>query len=553
MNTATTATRTLVAVSRVGTTFVAKCKYDEPTHEWFRSIGLRWNKEHLAWTCQASATAAIRLTGTAPQFVWAEVSPEVKAMAHAARTELDFTQPELRKLDGRPNQCGAYNFAMDRQSALWPLKMGSGKSKPTVELVGNTGAQKTLILCPTSVRGVWRREFAKWGVVDHEILVLDNKGWSVQRQAEESQHFLRLCEARGIPAVVVQNYESACWGRGGKMPWGDWALRQKWDVVACDESHRIGKPNTKISKFCDRLRPAARKRLCLSGTPLSHSPLDIFGQARFLAPEVFGVSWAQFRNRYAKTGHFGADHIVGLINQEELADLMGSFTYQVQDEDLGLPPIQHIDRYGVMPAAARKVYDQLEKKLCVAVSDGVLTAANGLVKLLRLQQMTSGFIQLDDEDEIREFDTTKADMLSDLLEDITEPFVVFCKFRRDLDIVQAVSERMKKRYGEISSRRKDLTPQATMPDDIDLMAVQIQSGGVGIDLTRACYGAYFSIGFSLSDFDQSVCRLYRPGQTRPVTFWHLLIEDTIDDAIYDAIDKRREFVDAVIGRLKGDA
>lgn len=546
--------RTLVTVSLEGQHFVARCSFSEPAHDWLRSIGFRWNPKFTAWSVPASATAAIRLCGTQPAAVWLEKSSDVTTMAQAAGTEVRYEQAPIRKVDSWRHQAGAYCFAQDRVGSLWAMGMGTGKSKPAVEVIVNSGAQKSLILCPTSVRGVWRRELAKWSAVDLDVLVLDQPGWSVVRQAEESQHFLRMCEARGTRAVVVQNYESASWARGNKGPWRDWSVRQSWDVVILDESHRVGKPNTKVSKYCDHLRPQAKKRLCLSGTPLSHSPLDIFGQARFLCPEVFGTSWAQFRNRYAKTGHFGADHIVGYINQEELSGLMASFTYQVGSEVLDLPAIKHVDLVGQMPASAAKAYAQLEKEFCVAVSNGVLTAANGLTKLLRLQQMTSGFVQLDGEDEVRVFDDTKATLLSDLLEDIPadEPFVCFCQFRHDLDAVKSIAAKLKRTYGEISGRQRDLTPNATMPEDIQVMAVQMQSGGVGIDLTRACYGAYFSTGYSLSNFDQSVARLHRPGQTRPVTFWHLTLSGTVDETIYKAIDKRREIVDAVIDRLKGD-
>ena len=83
-----------------------------------------------------------------------------------------------------------------------------------------------------------------------------------------------------------------------------------------------------------------------------------------------------------------------------------------------------------------------------------------------------------------------------------------------------------------------------------VLAVQIQSGGEGIDLTRAAYCAYYSIGHSLGDYDQSLARIHRPGQTRPVVYYHLTASATVDVAVYDALDKKRNVIDAVLASLR---
>ena len=83
-----------------------------------------------------------------------------------------------------------------------------------------------------------------------------------------------------------------------------------------------------------------------------------------------------------------------------------------------------------------------------------------------------------------------------------------------------------------------------------VLGVQIQSGGVGIDLTQARYAVFHSIGFSLGDFDQAVARLHRPGQTRHVHIYHLVCPDTIDVAIAKAIEAKRDIVESVLEELK---
>jgi SNF2 family DNA or RNA helicase len=83
--------------------------------------------------------------------------------------------------------------------------------------------------------------------------------------------------------------------------------------------------------------------------------------------------------------------------------------------------------------------------------------------------------------------------------------------------------------------------------------VQIESGGVGVDLTRARYALYYSLGFSLGSYEQSLARIHRPGQTRPVEYIHLLAEGTIDEKIMTALALRADVVNTVLKQMKGQA
>jgi SNF2 family DNA or RNA helicase len=85
--------------------------------------------------------------------------------------------------------------------------------------------------------------------------------------------------------------------------------------------------------------------------------------------------------------------------------------------------------------------------------------------------------------------------------------------------------------------------------DATILGVQIQSGGLGIDCTRAAYAFYYSLGFSLGDYEQSLARLRRPGQTRCVRYYHLVAKHTVDEQVYAALRDRRVVVDAVMERL----
>ena len=82
------------------------------------------------------------------------------------------------------------------------------------------------------------------------------------------------------------------------------------------------------------------------------------------------------------------------------------------------------------------------------------------------------------------------------------------------------------------------------------MATQIKKGGVGISLVRARYAVYYSTGFNLADYLQSRARLYRAGQQRGVTFYHLFARHTIDVVVAKALAARQDLVESVLKELQ---
>jgi SNF2 family DNA or RNA helicase len=430
---------------------------------------------------------------------------------------------------------------------LQALDMGTGKSKVATDLVVNWDCKIILILCPASVRGVWRREIERHAGRPISVCVLE-KG-TTKDKVHVATGAIKLGAALRQPVAIVVNYETA-W----RPEFADFSLGMEWDCVICDESHRIKAHNSQVSKYAAKLGRKAKRRLCLTGTPLAQSPLDLFGQFRFLDPGLFGTSWHHFSNRYAIKGNpYIPQQITGYKNQEELQERFRLISYRCKASDvLDLPEAMHEERTCELSPAARKAYKQLEEELIADLGTGVVTASNALVRLLRLQQVTSGFLVEDETEKFHRIDTGKQALLGDLLEDAGgEPFVVFCRFRPDLAAVRALCETMGLRYGELSGALKDgLTDRGEMSPSIDVLGCQIQSGGVGIDLTRARYAVYYSLGFSLSEYEQSLARLHRPGQKRNVCYYHLIAEGTVDRRVYGALRSRKDVIEAVLEGMK---
>ena len=410
--------------------------------------------------------------------------------------------------------------------------------------------QRTMILCPKSVVQVWPAEFARHGGRPVGCLPLDDG--TMSSRTRRLATFLDLQRARHQPAVVILNYDAA-WRPG----MAESLLKTSWDAVILDESHRCKAPGGKAAMFVSRLGDKVPFRICLTGTPMPHSPLDVYAQYRFLDKGIFGTSFTAFRARYARMGGYGNHQVLGYENQDDLQKKFYSIAYRVKSEDVqSLPEAVDVVRPVILSAYAKKLYQVLKSEFVVGVADGTVTASNALTRLLRLQQIGSGWARQDrnietgDEGQLLQIDTAKQDALADLMEDLNdeEPIVIFCRFHHDLDAVHTVAAALGRASLELSGRKNELP--AWQSGAAPVLAVQIQSGGVGINLVRARYCVFYSLGFSLGEYLQARKRIHRPGQSHNCTYYHLIAKDTVDEAVYKALEARQDVVESVLKGVK---
>jgi len=471
-------------------------------------------------------------------------------------------QPPLRKLDLREHQLAAYEFAYSKPASLCCMGMGCGKTATALALADNWGAQHTLVLCPSTVRPVWRGQVAKHCARDMELAILD--GGSVRKRTERADAACRS----GRPAIIVINYEAA-W----REPFRSWCRGRRWDLAVLDESQRVMRKG-KISQFTAQLREVSDRRLCLTGTPLTQDPMTVWAQCRFLDPRVFGDSLerflARYENKYAmpcrkELARFGALmvsigaadspdefkypewRLPSIRHKQEYLDRLATLAFRVENAVLNLPPIT-IEQYTFsLSKRSRRLYEAIQGGHLGEIETGRWPDMRGSYAItMRLQQITSGWLPDAAGNHII-VDAGKPQCLVDLLDEAGgEPVVVFARFSTDLSMIRAEAEAMGLRYGEISQRRKDgLSDIGTMPDDLQVVGVQEQAGGAGIDLTRARIAIDYSPSWSLQAYDQKIARIYRPPQSRPVIVYRLVAEDTVDEEIYRALEARREVVGMV--------
>lgn len=452
------------------------------------------------------------------------------------------------------HQARGFQFGLQKRAALLAMDMGTGKSKVAIDLCNARRSACVVILCPKSVAGVWIREFAKHSKAEYfvENHVLGNTKKAIKAiEKKESLHW-----ANHRFRVHIINHEAA-WRKHMAV-----ALKKlPIDCLIIDECHRAKDPKGAFSNFCYELSLYSHFVLGLTGTPMAHSPLDIFAQFRFLDCAIFGLNVHRFHHRYAefekievdgtfvdgrRVGGRTVNRILRVKNQDELHKEFYRLAYRVtKEEALDLPDLSFQSYPLELSGLARPVYDDMENWLVAEIAAGRVTARNCLAKTVRLRQIATGFAQ-PERAKIQQVSAHKYAAILDILTDAGEPVVFACNFVPEIGLVKKAAKKLGLKYGEISGRVHDLTEHSEMPEGIEAMAVMMKSGGVGIDLTRSALGVLVSPTFSLGDHDQFISRMHRPGQTQHTRFIRLETRGTIEPIVYKALKKRRNVIETVI-------
>lgn len=525
-----------------------------------RSVpGLSWSKPRKVWYGDLSPSLAQSLIQTFAGRLLCSDAQRLKDLAAQAgeanrvRAATDLHDIPNARLTPWRHQKDEY-FAIDRQNAtLVYFGLGTGKTAPVVWYVQNMHVRNTLVACPLSVISVWCSEFPKHATVpvtvwhrkesfpSEGILVVPLDDGSVVRK---NQTMADAFEYEG-QIVFVCNYES-CW----RDPLAFNLRCVKFDLLVMDEGHKLQSPGSRVSKYFHSLGKTVQKRVALTGTPCPNGPLTIYGLYRALDSGIFGTSFAKFRDEFAVMGGFQGHEVQGYKNVEEYNRRFYSIAVHADRSVLTLPEAVTVQRTASLSPPALKIYKSLEKDLVAQIENGTVTAANGLVKLLRLSQLTGGWLTPDvdvfnPEAKPQRIDTAKQELLADVLDDLPkeEPVVVFYRFTADAQSIHEVCIEQGRKYNELSGQKNDLS---VWQQTGQVLAVQIATGGLGIDLTKAAYCVYYSVGYSLSEYEQSLARVHRPGQTRSVTYIQLIMQNTVDEKVYAALQAKADVVESVL-------
>lgn len=520
----------------------------------------------MAWTYPASPFTAVRLKvlgkrlGIPIQFTdsfsglrqqWNDIKDaQFWKTSEGARSATSMG--DMRRLfpgletKPRPYQLCAYGFIRDLEGGYLAMDMGTGKTLVVLMHMLVTKPSLTLIVCPCSVLEVWPDEMQRHVPSFYEesrVTVLDMG--NSEKKAEKIDQDLALMRVDGRRQVFIVNYESM-W----RDAIAERLLAIRWDLCVMDEAHRLKTNSGAASRFAAKLMPQCGNRLALSGTPLPNSRLDGFAQYRFLDPGVFGTNYTNHKKKYAVMGGYQNYQVIGWRNEQEFNKLLGYLMFRVDKSILQLPPIRHVRRYVHMPQNALRTYRDVAEEFTTAVSAGLVTASNALARLVKLREVTSGFVITDD-GEVQRLHEAKKEALIDALTDIPpdEKIVIFHQFKYERQDIKDALDYLGRTWGEVSGDQKD-TEGGRIPANINTLICQTRAGGLGLNLTDARYEVFFSVDFNLADHDQAEARVHRGGQEHEVICIHLICPGTVDEVVYKALEQKRNIIETILEYVK---
>ncbi len=417
------------------------------------------------------------------------------------------------------------------------MDMGTGKTITTIAVAGTLFRQnritKLLVVAPKSIVDVWEQEFEKFADFPYSLAVLHDG--SCAKKAD----VIRNMVGNGLQIIVV-NYESG------------WRLEPefvKWkpDMIVCDESSRIKNPQAKCSKALHRLGKASGYNLILTGTPITNSPMDFFSQYKFLDESIFGSSFYGFRSRYAIVGGFQNHQVVGYRHLDELVEKAHGVAYRIRiDEAVDLPEFVEEVRPVKLEKQAQSIYDSVEKDSFAELMNGEITTRNVLTQLLRLSQITGGFVRTDTGDDTQQLSTAKLEALEDIVDSCMEEkkkVVVFARFVPEIDAIAKMLKKKNIGYSLIKGDVKDRAEQVAAfqnDPDVKVFIGQLQTTGMGLTLTAGTVCVYYSLDFSYANYEQSRARVRRIGQTKRGVYIHLVAKGTIDEKVMAALRQKAD-------------
>lgn len=454
--------------------------------------------------------------------------------------------PLLSKTQPRPYQERIYKQFKDSPLIIFSVAMGGGKTKMVGDLCHYHQVKRGLILCPEKVVSVWPQEFELHSLWDGKFFLANGSKESKIKMIQEAHNY-------DGNSILVIPYDTA-W----REPFNSALCKYGFDTVILDESHLIKNPKSRRGRFAVRVGKQAIRRYACSGTVMADRHVDVFNQAQFISESIFGRSIVRFRDQYCIMGGFEGKQILGSKNEDDLAIKLAPYWAEVTAEEVEADRLGFSDENVLvdLKPSTKKLYTKFKKEMILRKDDQkVLVASNTLEQALRLREITSGFIHWQDKQTLDKIDfevidDSKIQAFKTLIQSlpVSEPLVVFAHSRYDIQALHEACHLYGRTTSELSGTRNELIEWQN--GESNTLVVQIRSGSVGISLVRAAINIYYSMSYSLAEYEQSRKRSYRAGQDRFVTYYHIVARGTLDEAVLVALQTKRNIMEVINKELK---
>lgn len=468
------------------------------------------------------------------------------------------------KIKPYSHQVDGVKLLLEHESFGLLDEMGVGKSAQVINaacLLREKGLINVVqVISPAAVRSVW---------INPDFGEVRKHSWLPARVFEFHQKIRIIWQDRDPELeFLVTNYEYL---RSEKHLENLKALLHGRKVMlVLDEASFIKNRQAIQTKACVALGKLAVRRVILNGTPIGNSPLDLWSQANFLSPKILPYkNFFHFRSEFSSMGGWHNKQIISWRNLDKLQDLMAPYVIRREKKDcLDLPEKIKTQVEVPLSESTWKIYKEMKDDAVVWMGDNPSLAAQAGVRIMRLQQITGGYLGgfITDTDppsvdghelsgQIHEVGREKLDFLIQWVKDRLEEHpdlkvICWCHFRPEIERGALELSSVLETYKLYGQGKKERDAAVARFSDVTnkspaILFGQVQAGGFGLNLVAADHVVYLSNTFSLMNRLQSEDRVHRPGQRNNVLYVDVLAtgpknQRTIDHSVFKALQKKED-------------
>lgn len=554
--------------------------------------GRSFSPKYGGWLCRPTIGNLEYLRRTFPSATWTDAAlnlrktllqerdapaPALPPVVKVAADVRDFKFPTSPHPDdpaiirkARQHQVTAFSLARGRPGFGLFMEQRTGKCYveicETMDLVAAGKIKAWWIVCPNSVKDVWKEELETWLPPEYEADVFI---WDVGTKHKFDKWVHEQPPGETSLKVLVMNCEalSSKKGEAAVNLFG-----AKYPALATvDECTRFKTPSSSRTKALLRLKPRFPYRRIMSGTPITQGPLDIYAPFKFLGDNYLGFSsFYSMRNHHCIMGGWEGKQILGYVKLEELQQKVDQHSYRILFRDCSdMKDPVYDKRFIDLTPQQRAVYDELKSTMQAEVQDELgrrhkVSTMHVIVKLMRLQQIVGGFFpseSIDDEDvrvgPVRGIPIPGGNpKLEQLLEDVEAlagKVIIWARFRAEINIIQA---KLRELYGPESTvefhggvTRLQRTANRNAFQDpkskVRFFVGQPVTGGLGIPLWRADTTLFYSNDYNYEARKQAESRPLLPEKISPHLFMDYMARKTGDERIIKALRQKQGWSDII--------
>ena len=392
-----------------------------------------------------------------------------------------------------------------------------------------------LVICPNNLRANWRSEAEKMGF-EYEVAIFPEPAPSL--------------------GMWIINYEKMI-SKSFEEVYSE--VQKRAFYAVCDESHRIKNFKAKVSKAVIYLFDHAKVKRVMTGTPMANNVVDLWAQLRAINKHGGHRSPYTFRNRFGVMGGWMGKQIVGMQRDDELKEMLAecSFTAKKKEWMASLPPKAYYTLGYEMNIDQRRFYKQIMKDRFLAIDDKEVTAQMVITALMKMQQITSGFMIDDDQKVIHLCEPSKnpkIEAIKDIIEDIPGKAIIFGHYRETINMLEKALgsyDPLVIRGGMDKDDVSDIVSCFNKRDDQRVIIAQTSTAKEGLTLlgtvnAPCCTTIFAENSYSIIDRTQAEDRNHRHGQVSDQVSYYDMAGSPIEAKIIKALQDKKDLVKVVM-------